>query len=156
MADLEALEDWAGALLRKLQPAERAKLARSLAVELRRSQQQRVLAQQNADGTRYAPRKTRNLRGKKGRIKRKVKMFQKLRTASYLKARGDGNAISVGFTGRVARIARVHQYGLRDRAERGAREVKYSDRELLGLTKTDLDMIQNGLLMHLTRQLTHA
>ncbi|NWC10169.1 phage virion morphogenesis protein, partial [Pseudomonas agarici] len=80
--------------------------------KIRRSQQQRVLAQQNADGTRYAPRKARDLRGKKGRIKRKIKMFQKLRTASYLKARGDGNGISVGFTGRVARIARVHQFSL--------------------------------------------
>ncbi len=149
MADLEALEDWAGALLRKLQPAERAKLVRSLALGLRRSQQQRVLAQQNADGTRYAPRKARDLCGKKGRIKRKIKMFQKLRTASYLKARGDGNGISVGFTGRVARMARVHQFGLRDRAERGAREVKYSQRDLLGLTQTDLDMIRDGLLAHL-------
>lgn len=151
MADLEALEDWAGALLRKLQPAERAKLARSLAVELRRSQQQRVLAQRNADGTRYAPRKARDLRGKKGRIKRKVKMFQKLRTASYLKARGDGNAVSVGFTGRVARIATVHQYGLRDQAERGATEVKYDQRNILGLSDADVELIRNGILTYLSQ-----
>ena len=29
-------------------------------------------------------------------------MFQKLRTASYLKTQGDGNATSVGFTGHIA------------------------------------------------------
>lgn len=150
MADLEVLEDWAAGLLRRLQPVERSKLARSLAIELRRSQQQRIIAQRNPDGSKYAPRKQRNLRGKKGRIKRKVKMFQKLRAVSYLKARGDGNAISVGFTGRVARIARVHQYGLRDRAERGAPEVKYAQREVLGLTEKDLNLIRDGLLKYLT------
>ncbi|NWD70773.1 phage virion morphogenesis protein [Pseudomonas gingeri] len=150
MADLEALEGWAAGLLGRLQPAERSKLARSLAVELRRSQQQRIIAQRNPDGSPYAPRKQRNLRGKQGRIKRKVKMFQKLRAARYLKARGDGNAISVGFTGRVARIAKVHQYGSRDRAERGAPEVKYNRREVLGLTEAELDFIRKDLLTYLT------
>ena len=125
---LEALEDWAAGLLGQLEPASRNKLARSVGQALRRSQQQRILAQQNSDGSKYAPRKQRNLRGKKGRLKRKVKMFQKLRMASFLKAQGDGNAISVGFTGRIARIARVHQYGLKDRAERGAPDVKYEKR----------------------------
>lgn len=149
MYDLEALEDWASALLRKLEPAERTKLVRSLAVELRRSQQQRIRAQKNPDDTPYAPRKARYPREKKNRIKRKVNMFQKLRTASYLKTQGDGNAASVGFTGHIARIARVHQYGLRDQAERGAQKVKYHQRGLLGLTQTDLDMIRDRLLVHL-------
>ncbi|MNT97849.1 Phage virion morphogenesis family protein [compost metagenome] len=63
---------------------------------------------------------------------------------------GDGNAISVGFTGRIARIARVHQYGLKDRAERGAPDVKYEIRETLGFTGVDLDLIRDNLLDHLT------
>jgi phage virion morphogenesis protein len=147
---LEALEDWAAGLLGQLEPASRNKLARSVGQALRRSQQQRIIAQQNPDGSKYAPRKQRNLRGKQGRVKRKLKMFQKLRTASFLKVQGDGNAISVGFTGRVARIARVHQYGLKDRAERGATQVKYDEREIIGFTNTDLDLIRDGLLKHLT------
>ena len=77
-------------------------------------------------------------------------MFQKLRKVAYLKAKGDGNALSVGFTGRVARIARVHQYGLRDRAERNAAQVQYDQREVLGFTDADLDLIRDGLLAHLT------
>lgn len=149
MADLEALEDWAAGLLGQLQPAARNQLARSIGQALRRSQQQRIIAQRNPDGSKYAPRKQRNLRGKQGRIKRQVKMFKKLRTASFLKVQGDGNAISVGFTGRVARIARVHQYGLRDRAERGAPEVKYEQREVLGFTDADLDIIRERLLTHI-------
>lgn len=151
MADLEALEDWAAGLLGQLQPAARNQLARSIGQALRRSQQQRIIAQRNPDGSKYAPRKQRNLRGKQGRIKRQVMMFKKLRTASFLKVQGDGNAISVGFTGRVARIARVHQYGLKDRAERGATEVKYEQREVLGFTKADIDIIRDQLLHHLTQ-----
>ncbi len=147
---LEALKDWVGPLLRKLQPAERGKLARSLAQQLRRNQQQRVKTQANPDGSKYTPRKKRDLRGKKGRIRRKLEMFQKLSKVTYLKAKGDGSAISVGFTGRVARIARVHQYGLRDRAERNAPQVQYDQREVLGFTDADLDLIRDGLLAHLT------
>ncbi|MEO3725784.1 phage virion morphogenesis protein [Pseudomonas syringae] len=142
---LETLEDWAAGLLVQLEPASRNKLARSVGQALRRSQQQRIIAQQNLDGNKYAPRKKRNLRGKQGRVKRKVKMFQKLRTESFLKVRGDGNAISVGFTGRVARIAKVHQYGLKDRAP----DVKYEQRELLGFTDADINLIRDSLLVHL-------
>ena len=147
---LEALEDWAAGLLGQLEPASRNRLARSIGQALRRSQQQRIIAQRNPDGSKYAPRKQRNLRGKQGRLKRKAQMFQKLRTASFLKVHGDGNSISVGFTGRIAHIARVHQYGLKDRAERGAVEVNYDQREILGFTEADLDLIRDGLLMHLT------
>lgn len=147
--NLNALEDWAAPLLRQLQPDARNKLARTLAQQLRRSQQQRITRQQNPDGTPYVLRKQRDLRGKEGRIKRKTAMFTKLRTARYLKAKADGNAISVGFTGRIARIARVHQYGLRDRAEPGAKDVMYARRESLGLTKWELERVQDELLRHL-------
>lgn len=149
--NLEALEDWAGVLLSKLEPATRSKLARSLAQKLRRSQQQRVKQQRNPDGSPYAARKPRDLKGKKGRIKRQAKMFQKMPRASYLKAKGDGQSITVGFTGRVARIARVHQYGLKDRAEANAPDVRYEQREILGFTGADLDLIRDGLLHHLTQ-----
>ena len=81
-SNLEALETWAAVLLARLEPGERSKLARTIGQELRRSQQKRVMAQENTDGSRYAPRKKRDLRGKQGRIRRKLAMFKKLRTAS--------------------------------------------------------------------------
>ncbi len=148
--NLEALETWAAVLLDRLEPGERSKLARSIGQELRRSQQKRVMAQENPDGSKFAPRKQRNLRGKQGRVRRKMAMFKKLRTASYLKVRGDSNAVTVGFTGRIARIARVHQFGLKDRADRGAPNVRYEQREVLGLTEADLDLIRDELLNHLS------
>lgn len=146
MSDLDALEDWAGPILRRLEPAGRVKLARSLAQQLRRSQQQRVAAQRNPDGSAFAPRKPHKLREKAGRVKRKAKMFQKMRTAAYLKASGDGRAVTVGFVGRIAKIARVHQYGLRDRVAPRGPKASYEQRRLLGLTSDDLDLIKNILL----------
>ncbi len=146
---LTTLEDWAAPLLRQLQPDARNKLARNLAQQLRRSQQKRIASQRNPDGAPFVPRKQRDLRSKQGRIRRKVAMFQKLRTARYLKAKGDGDAISIEFTGRIARIARVHQYGLRDRAEAGAKDVVYARREVLGLTEKELDIVKEGVLAYL-------
>ncbi|WP_093514604.1 phage virion morphogenesis protein [Pseudomonas sp. NFPP28] len=151
-SNLEALETWAAVLLDRLEPGERNKLARSIGQELRRSQQKRVMAQENPDGTKFAPRKQRNLLSKQGRIRRKAAMFKKLRTASYLKVRIDSNAVTVGFTGRIARIARVHQFGLKDRAERGAPDIRYEQREILGITTPDIELIRNSLLTHLSAQ----
>ncbi|WP_263143991.1 phage virion morphogenesis protein [Pseudomonas sp. RIT-PI-AD] len=143
--DLIALEQWAGGLLAALEPRERNALARRVAQDLRRSQQKRIAAQLNPDGTAFEPRKPRKFRVKKGR----VKMLAKLRTARYLKARGDASQASVEFAGRVARIARVHQYGLRDRAEPGAPEVRYPERQPLGFTAEDIERVRDSLLAHL-------
>ncbi|MHC8326023.1 phage virion morphogenesis protein [Pseudomonas sp. LB1P83] len=146
---LEALEDWASGLLEQLEPASRNRLGRSLGQTLRQSQQQRIIAQRNPDGSKYVRRKKRCLRGGQGRVKLKVKMLKKLRTANFMKAHGHGGAISVGFTGRNARIAMVHQYGLRDSAERGAVKTKYEKREALGFTEADFDLIKDHLFSHL-------
>ncbi|WP_454255185.1 phage virion morphogenesis protein [Pseudomonas sp. Marseille-Q8238] len=150
MADtLDDLADWLTPLISRLEPGERTRLARTLAQQLRRRQQQRIIAQRNPDGTAYAPRKKRDLRGKVGRIKRRVKMFTKLRAVRYIKAKGNAAEAAVGFAGRITRIARVHQYGLRDRAERGAPDVQYARRELIGLTDADREFIRDELLRHL-------
>lgn len=151
--DLNALEDWAGALLSKLDPSARRKLNQAIARDLRRSQQQRIAAQRNPDGTPFAPRKSRQpLRAKQGRIKRQRKaapMFSKLRQAKHLKLQSTANSITLAFLGRTARLARVHQYGLRDRPGRGAPDVQYAQRQLLGLTDADLNLVRDKLLQHL-------
>lgn len=150
--DLTRLEEWVSPLLAKLDSGERTQLARDLAFKLRSSQRQRIANQQNPDGSAFAPRKqqtVKNLRGKTGHIKRAA-MFHKLRQAKYLKARissgGKPNSISVGFFGQVATLARVHHYGLRDRVRPGGPEVQYEARQLLGFSKEDVEMIEEGLL----------
>ncbi|MDE3738591.1 phage virion morphogenesis protein [Pseudomonas resinovorans] len=146
-SNLQALEDWAGALLVKLGPTERRRLTQTIARDLRRSQQQRIAGQRNPDGSAYAPRKPRKLRSKTGRIRRK--MFTKLRTARHLKLQSTADRIAIGFLGRTARLARIHQYGLRDRPGRRAAEVQYSQRELLGFSEAELEHIRDQLLAHL-------
>ena len=149
--DLTALETWAEALLIKLSPSQRRQLLHHIAQDLRRNQAQRIANQQAPDGSVYTPRKHRkNLRGKQGRIKRqKAAMFNKLRTAKHLKTRQDANQLTVGFYGRVSRIARVHQEGLKDTATKNGVEYVYPKRRLLGFNSNDHTLIRNTLLKHL-------
>lgn len=146
MADsLADLADWAEPLLAKLGPAARRQLAGTLARKLRTSQRERIAAQKTPDGKAYRPRKIRN---KRGRVKRRA-MFVKLRQNRYLKARGNSTEVAVGFFGRVARIARVHQYGLRDKVSPKGPAVKYPERSLLGYAREDLQMVEDMLIDHL-------
>src|SRR5450830_1881599 len=145
--DLRALEAWAGALLAKLQPAQRRAINHKVAIDLRRSQAQRIKAQQGPDGTAYPARKRRKeFKGKNGRIKRqKAAMFAKIRTAKHLKAKATGDQIEVGFFGWVARVAHVHQFGRQDRVSRKGPAHKYAARSLLGFNQIDQAVIRNSL-----------
>lgn len=145
--DLQQLEDWIGPLIEKLGPKERRVLAREVARDLRIANRERIKAQQNPDGTPFEPRT--QLRGRSGAIRRKA-MFSKLRTAKYLKMKAGADAASVGFLGRIARIARVHQYGLRDRVEKGGPQHNYARRELVGFNNKDRARIRDSLINHLT------
>lgn len=148
MSDLRALEDWAGALLAKLDPKERRKINQTIARELRRSQQQRIKAQRNPDGTSYAPRKKTPQRSKSGRIKQKA-MFHKLAMASRLKMNSTADAVGIAFMARNARIARIHQYGLSDSPGGKSPRIKYNKRELLGFTPEDIALVRDRLIDHL-------
>ena len=76
-------------------------------------------------------------------------MFEKIRTQKNLKTQQDANQISVGFVGRVARIARVHQEGLKDKVSKKGLEYQYPARPLLGFSATDQALIRDSLLRHL-------
>ncbi|MCM2131468.1 phage virion morphogenesis protein [Larsenimonas rhizosphaerae] len=150
MADnIERLEDWAAPLLAKLDAKERRRLARVVATDLRRSQRERIKAQKNPDGTQYAQRKAQS---QKGAIRRKA-MFSKLRTAKYLRVRTSADGVEVGFFGRVASIAKTHQFGLRDRVAINGPRVQYEQRELLGFTDHDRTVLRDSLLDHLNHGL---
>ncbi|MCI0508607.1 phage virion morphogenesis protein [Chromohalobacter marismortui] len=146
--DLQALEDWAAPLLAQLEAKERRRLARAIARDLRRSQRQRIRSQTNPDGTPYAPRQPQKWRARQGSIRRSA-MFDKLSTAKWLKATTHGDTAVVGFMGNVARIARTHQYGLRDRVDRDGPTIEYPQRELLGFTDADRELVINALFTHL-------
>ncbi|AKC77311.1 tail protein [Xanthomonas arboricola] len=147
MDELTALETWAAPLLARLQPGERRTLARKIGMELRRSQSQRIGKQQAPDGSPYVPRKH-QLRQKSGRVKR-VKMFAKLRQAKHLKVSASPDAVSVGFVGRVSRIARVHQEGRVDQVRRHGPKVRFAARPLLGWNAEDRLRVQQLIAKHL-------
>lgn len=141
MPNLPALEAFAADLLARLEPAARQELARRIARDLRASQQKRIAAQLNPDGSGFAPRKP-QLRQKKGGLRRQ--MFAKLRTAKHLKAKGTADAAVVSFTTEVSRIARVHQFGLRDTVNRKTGlETDYPERQLLGISEADEALIRD-------------
>lgn len=148
--DLRSLESWAGALLAKLQPAQRRAINHKVAIDLRRSQAQRIKSQQAPDGAAYAARKKRKeLRGKNGRIKRqKADMFSKIRTARYLKVKATGDQLEVGFFGWVARVAHVHQFGQLDQVGKKGPAYEYKARNLLGVSDQDRTLIRESLLRH--------
>ena len=150
--DLQRLEEWAAALIAKVQPAQRRQLVRQVANDLRR-EHARLIAQQVApDGTPYPARKNRKeLRSKSGRIKRqKAAMFNKLRLNKYLQIKADASQASLGFFGKVARVARVHHEGLPDKVAPRGPSYKYPERRLLGFTEKDIDEIREILLVHMT------
>ncbi len=149
MSEFKPFDNQLAGLLAALSPAGRRKLAGEIAKELRKSQQQRIKQQKAPDGSPYQARKRQPLRAKRGRIKRA--MFQRLRTSRYMKATGSESRAMVEFTGKVQRIARVHQYGLKDRPNPHSHDVQYAERQLLGFSKTENNSIEKIVLHHILR-----
>ncbi|WP_440589205.1 phage virion morphogenesis protein [Klebsiella pneumoniae] len=194
-------------ILSGVSAAGRTRSARAVGRALRRSQQRRIAAQQNADGTTYQARRRRVIRvqqgmkflwngeartlknwqhgqGKYGKTitgydqdrkairtfyrsdiaryleiktghvsqsrQKNAPMFARLRTARYMKLRADASGVAVGFSGLAARIARVHQLGLRDQVGPNV-ETEYPVRELLGFTRADEKAIQEAVIASLGR-----
>ena len=151
MATVEEIQAKLTALINNLSPQARRQLARNIGQALRKNQQARIARQENPDGTAFEPRKPRKEFGKKkGRIKRKA-MFAKLRTARYFKIQSNANEVSVGFNGASAMIAKVHQYGLMSSPSKTKDfKVRYAQRELLGFSQSDLDIIEDLVIEQLS------
>lgn len=84
---------------------------------------------------------------RKGTIRQKA-MFRKLRNGRNLRAGSTDQEAWIGFSGRAAEIARVHQEGLRDKPSVKGRAVRYAERGLLGLTQADQSRALDMLLDH--------
>lgn len=147
MNEFKPFDDKLAGLIGALSPESRRKLAAEIAKQLLAAQQQRIRQQKAPDGSPYETRKSQPLRAKKGRIKRA--MFQKLRTSRYMKASGRNDAAVVDFTGKVQRIAQIHQLGLNDRPNPHAQDVQYPERQLLGFSQDDKLLIEELVIKHL-------
>ena len=152
MATVDEISTKLNALINNLTPQARRQLAQKIGTQLRINQRDRITRQQNPDGTAFEPRKPqKKLRAKNGRIKRKA-MFAKLRTARFLKVRSNASQVIIGFNGSAAAIANIHQYGLPAKVRQNREyKVQYAQRELLGFSDQDLEMIENLVLEQLSQ-----
>lgn len=141
MDNLQQVDAWLAALLNQLEPAQRSRMLREVARDVRKIQQTNITAQRAPDGTAWEPKRV-TARTKKGRIRRK--MFTKLKTAKYLKAQANANQAEVSFTGQVQRLARVHHYGLREKIH--SRSIRYTSRKLLGFNSGSISVISEKLI----------
>lgn len=214
--DLAELEAFVGGMLKSLEPSERRGLFRRVATTMRRQNRERIRAQKNPDGSRFAARKApaepvmgqfavkflypsggsgpprlvfmkswekqgpiftgfdveagglRTFEYAKvirwlrvdpadenkgaGRIRtrrtiRQRAMFRKI--GGQLQAGQSDHEAWIAFGGMVASVATVHQFGLKDKPARHAREVQYARRELLGLTARDREALLDAVIEHL-------
>lgn len=147
--DLQQMAGFIEPLVKKLSPAERKRLMRDLIRTLRQRNQQRIRAQKNIDGSPYAPRK-KNLRSKTGRI-RNAPMFAKLRQAKYLRISATSDDAAIRITGSAGKIATIHHKGLRAYVSRRmGTKTEYPERNILGFTESDKDLVLDVVLKHLT------
>lgn len=146
--DFQEIAEWAAGLMARLTPSERRRVNRAIAVELRRNESQRIASQQAPDGSPFAPRRApKNLRGKKGQVRRK--MFARLRTTKHMRIEVTDTDAVVGYTGRAARIAIEHHEGRSVRPAPGQPAVRYPRRRLIGFTQKSRDQVLDTLAQHL-------
>ena len=158
MNELQPLKQKLDALIAQLSPQKRKALSREIGRKLAQSQRQRIARQQNPDGSAYAPRKTGRLKQKAqgGKLKSRAKsraMFSRLRTARLMRTSISEQAVEIGYQGRNAQIARIHQFGLRAKvSERSDRTIQYEQRVLLGFTDEDLALAEQTVLRYLSAE----
>lgn len=150
--DLAPLQRLVADLLVRTGAPERRSLLRAIARDVRQGQATRIAAQQNPDGTPFAPRKpkvapTGSRLRRQGRVRTRA-LFARLRLARHLKAGATPDEAWVGFAGRAARIARVHQEGLSDSPAPGQPAVRYARRVLLGMTEAEQARLLDLVLAH--------
>jgi len=152
--DLTAIEPFFGTLAAGLKPAARRKLALKMGRHLRRENAARIARNVQPDGSGMEPRKRRTAR-KGGRVKKKGKMFPKIRKAQALRINASPNGVEVGFNNpMIAKTAAAHHYGQVDFVGRKSTgeviRTRYPVRQLLGFGPDDADALMDLALDHLT------
>lgn len=142
---LAGLENWLGAVLQGLSPAQRKRAAMKVGQALRKSNLQRIAKNVEPDGAPMEKRKSRL--DQTGRVRRKAggKMFRKLRLARNFKITARADGVEVAPIGGAAKVAKEHHYGLRGfvgRSPNGEKVfTRYPERRLLGFNDTDRETV---------------
>lgn len=131
------LEHWLDQIALRLEPAQRRELMRRLAQGLRVRHRDRIKQQRDPDGHRFIPRK----RNQIGNKKRQGALFQNI--GKQIKTEYSADHAAVGFGGRTAAIAEIHQKGQTIRPSKNAKSTTYPIRQLVGFSKDDENWIRN-------------
>lgn len=134
------LNHWLDQIALRLEPGQRRELMRRLAQGLRVRHRDRIKQQRDPDGYRFIPRK----RNQIGRIKRQGALFQNI--GKQLKTEYSSDHAAVGFGGRTAFVAKVHQEGENIKPNKFAKATQYPIRKLVGLSKDDENWINSTIL----------
>lgn len=149
---LHVIDERLSALVQALSARERHRLMRCLVLDVRRFNHKNITKQRNPDGSAWPARKTQINKG--GKIARKKKMMLGLRKARHMRVSNDDQSGEIGYRGRTAQIAWVHQTGGLDAAVAGGDVFRYPVRQLLGFPSELQDLIEDRLLDHLERALS--
>ncbi|UTO04765.1 phage virion morphogenesis protein [Moraxella sp. FZLJ2107] len=158
---LDYLPEHLQRILAGLDEKQLARAKRKIATKLRTEQRKRITRQENVDGSPYEPRRPRKplredvynkkgLRNKKGRVK---KMFAKIKQAKHMRITYPKNSISIGYVGLVGYVANIHQFGLTTPVGERKIPVKYPVRELLGISESDKEIVDDALFEYLDKLL---
>lgn len=145
MTEPDSINQWLNTIMSPLRAAQRRELMRILAKLLQQRQAKRIQQQNNPDGSPFETRKPR--KGVRQRV-----MFRRIRQRKNLQQRSTANQAQVGFSGRTARIAKIHQTGEVAAVEPNGPLVRYAQRQLLGATESDLNALEAQALAHLNTQ----
>lgn len=143
------LAPWAAAIAQRFGDGNMRKIARKIGIYLRRANAARIASNVQPSGRAMEPRKKRPLRERKqDRIRKKGRMFPKIRLARNMKIDANADQVALSFGSKVNRNAEVHHFGLRDRVARfrGAAQYRYPARELMGFGSADDDAILETVL----------
>lgn len=133
------LDHWLDQIALRLEPIQRRELMRRLAQGLKVRQRDRIKQQRDPDGHRFIPRK----RNQIGNKKRQGALFQNI--GKEIKTEYSADHTAVGFGGRTAIVAEVHQQGKTIKPSRYAKATHYPIRELVGFSKDDEKWIQTEI-----------
>lgn len=133
------LEHWLDQIALRLEPAQRRELMRRLAQGLRVRHRDRIKQQRDPDGHRFIPRK----RNQIGNKKRQGALFQNI--GKELKTEYSADHAAIGFGGRTAAVAEIHQQGKTIKPSRYAKATKYPIRALVGFSQDDEKWIESEI-----------
>jgi len=81
------------------------------------------------------------------------KMFKNIIKAKWFKLKSTDRSATIEFAAIAGEVAAIHHYGEKDRPHPKAQEVRYPERQLLGVTEADTKEIWDLFIEHLSKDI---